>query len=202
VTLEITLATFNLAKAERLQSLCDDLPVRFRGLNQPLPMVNESSETHLGNAIAKAIGWSRAVTGVALASDGGLVIPSLGDGWESLLTRRATGVDVTDAERARRLLARMRDITAGLRGAYWTEAIAVALDGKLFCAWETDGMLGRIGDEFRQDPIGPPGFWADGVWETAEGKKRWELNASERLGSADPWAKLHGPVNRFLARMV
>jgi inosine/xanthosine triphosphate pyrophosphatase family protein len=201
MTLELTLATFNPAKAVRLRSLCDGLPVRIRESGLTLPMVDESSATHLGNAIAKAIGWSRAVGGVTLASDGGLVIPALGDGWESTLTRRATGEDVTDAERARRLLARMRDVAGTLREAYWTEAIAVARDGVLVCAWETDGMLGRIGDEFRQDPVGPDGFWADGLWETPEGKKRWELTASERADGADPWAKLHEPVNSLLARM-
>jgi inosine/xanthosine triphosphate pyrophosphatase family protein len=202
VTLDLTLATFNPAKAVRLRSLCDGLPVRIRETGLTMPVVDESSATHLGNAIAKAIGWSRAVGGTTLASDGGLVIRALGDGWESTLTHRATGEDVIDAERARRLLARMRDVAGALREAYWTEAIAVARDGVLVSAWETDGMLGRIGDEFRQNPIGPAGFWADGLWETPEGKKRWELTPSERTDGADPWAQLHEPVNSFLARMA
>lgn len=202
VTLKLTLATFNPAKTARLRSLCDGLPVQIHEPDLTLPILDETSATHLGNAVAKAIACSHAMGGATLASDGGLVIPVLGDRWESTLTHRATGQNVTDAERARRLLARMRNIAAPQREAYWTEAIAVARDGKLVCAWETDGMLGRIGDEFKQNPTAPEGFWADGVWETQEGKKRWELNTSERIDSADPWAQLYDPVNRFLARMA
>jgi inosine/xanthosine triphosphate pyrophosphatase family protein len=202
VTLELTLATLNAAKVVRLRSLCDGLDVTFRDVTGNPPAIAETSETHLGNAIAKAVGWSRVVGGAALASDGGLVIPALGDGWESTLTRRATGEDVGDAERARRLLARMRDLEGLRREAYWAEAIAVARDGVLVCAWQTDGMLGRIGEEFKPDPNGPEGFWADGLWETLEGKKRWGLSEDERAVGADPWAQLFEPVSSFLARMA
>ena len=202
MTLELTLATLNAAKAVRLRALCEGLDVRFREVAEPQPAISEGSSTHLGNAIAKAIGWSLAVGGAALASDGGLVIPALGDGWESTLTHRATGEDVADAERARRLLVRMRDSSGPQREAYWAEAIAVAREGVLVCAWETDGMLGRIGEAFRPDPEGPEGFWADGLWETPDGRKRWELSGPERATSADPWAQLFEPVNSFLARMA
>lgn len=200
--LEVLLATLNDAKAERLRRLCDGLDVTFRSLGGNAPVVPEVAASHLGNAIAKAVGWSKACGGVTLASDGGLVIPALGDAWESTLTRRATGLDdVPDEERARRLLRRMRDLTEAHRQAYWTEAIAVARDGALVCAWEADGTVGRIGLEYEPNPSGPPGFWADGLWETPAGKKRWQLTDEERAAMLDPWATLAAPVCELLGRM-
>jgi hypothetical protein len=96
----------------------------------------------------------------------------------------------------------MRELGGSQREAYWAEAVVVARDGLLINAWETDGMLGRIGDEYRANPDGPEGFWADGLWETPEGKKRWEFSEAERTVGADPWAQLFPPVNELLARMV
>ncbi len=202
MTFELLIATLNPAKAVRLRLLCDGLDVRFRPVNDPQPTINEASPTHLGNAIAKAVGWSRALGGNAIASDGGMVIPELGDAWESTLTHRATGENVADSERARRLLARMRDLSGAQRSAYWAEAIAVAREGVLVCAWGTDGMLGRVGETFRADPNGTEGFWADGLWETPSGKKRWEISNTELAADADPWVQLFSPVNSFLARMT
>ena len=202
MSLELTVATTNPAKAVKLRSLCDGLDVRFAGVTEAPPNINETGATHLANAIAKAIGWSAAANSVALASDGGLVIPALGDDWESTLTRRSTGDDVPDGERARRLISRMRELEGQRREAYWAEAVAVARNGVLVCAWETDGLVGRIGMEFEPDSDAPEGFWADGLWETLEGKKRWQLTGAERLAGADPWAQLAEPVNSFIARMT
>ena len=202
MTLNIIIATTNPAKADRLQSLCTGVDVRFVEPHHPSLLIDESSPTHLGNAIAKALSWSRVSPDVALASDGGLVIPALGDKWESTLTHRATGADVEDSERARRLLSRMRGIDWSQRSAYWVEAIAVARAGSLTCAWEVDGLLGVIGENYRANPDGPKGFWGDGLWETIEGKKRWELSDYERNEKLDTWYQLFAPVNAFLARMT
>lgn len=202
MALDLLVATLNPAKAERLQSLCDGPDVVFRSIDGAPPEIAETAASHLGNAIAKAVGWSKAYGGVTIASDGGLVIPALGDGWESTLTRRGTGAgEVPDHERARRLLRRMRDLTEARREAYWTEAIALGRDGQLVCAWEADGTAGRIGLEYDPPPTGPAGFWADALWETPAGKKRWQLTDAERGTILDPWATLAEPVRGLLARM-
>ncbi len=200
--LEVTIATANPAKAAHLRDLCEGLDVRFSNSSKQQLRTEENASTHLGNAIAKAVACSRYAEGAALASDGGLVIPCLGDLWESTLTHRATGGNITDSERARRLLARMRHLLLQQRNAYWAEAIAIARDGILVCAWETDGMQGQIGNAFRADPYGANGFWADGLWETYSGKKRWELSTMERASLSDPWVQLFPVVNGFLARMI
>ena len=203
MTLSLLLATGNPAKAERLKIVCAGVDIAFRDSStlDALPSADETDGTHLGNAIAKALAWSRECGGTSLASDGGLVIPGLGAGWESTLTKRATGDDVSDAEHARRLLRRMRAFDGARREAYWTEAVAVVRDSLLQCAWESDGMFGVIGHEYRPNLDGPSGFWADGLWETADGRKRWELTEEERLIGGDPWAALGPEVRNLLARL-
>ena len=196
----VLLATTNPAKAERLRVLCGGL-ASFRDVPHEAPSVGEDAASHLGNAIAKAVGWTRALGGVGIASDGGLVIPALGQGWESTLTKRQTGEHVSDEERARRLLGRMRDLSKSRREAFWTEAVAVARDGALVGAWEADGTPGRIGVAYEPNEGGPEGFWADGLWETLAGRKRWQLSEAEREAILDPWSTLGGLVRDLLARM-
>lgn len=200
MTVELLVATSNPAKADRLALLCGALATLRVPQEEP-PVVDETAATHIGNAIAKAVGWARALRSVAIASDGGLVIPWLGAGWESTLTKRQTGEGVPDDERAKRLLSRMKGLEGLRREAYWAESVAIAADGDLLCAWEADGSTGRIGLAYMPDPLGAPGFWADGLWETLEGKKRWQLTEEERAGIRDPWSTLAGPVRDFLSRM-
>ena len=201
MTLALLLATSNAAKAVRLRMLCEGLDVSFRDPVGDPPAVEEDAASHLGNAIAKSIGWSRAVGGVALATDGGLTIPALGNAWESTLTKRATGEGVDDEERARRLLKRMAGLDGNRREAYWTEAVSLSRQGTLICAWEADGTVGSIGMQYLPDPVGPDGFWADGLWEAPSGLKRWQLSESERKSILDPWVELAGPVRDVLSRM-
>ena len=201
---EIVLATTNPAKSERLAAICAGLPLSLidGAEMQDAPVADEPAASHMGIAVKKAIVWSRHYSAIALASDGGLVIPALAGDWESTLTRRSTGEEVSDDERARRLLARMRDLTGVGREAYWAEAIALARDGVLICAWETDGLRGAIGQEYRPNPRGPAGFWADGLWEGSDGRKRWEHSSEERAEGADPWSRLEGSVRAVLAELT
>jgi inosine/xanthosine triphosphate pyrophosphatase family protein len=199
----VLLATRNPAKARRLRELCEGLGLSVRdGTDLPdPPQIDEAGATHLANAVRKAVGWSRAYGCLSIASDGGLVIPALGNAWESTLTHRATGADVPDEERARRLLARMRELVGVRREAYWAEAIAVARGGVVVGAWEVDGLRGVIGESYRPEPGGTPGFWADALWETPNGRKRWEIRGDQQAGESDPWSVLAVPVRDVLQRM-
>ena len=201
---DVLLATTNPAKAERFTSICEGLSLLLvDGASlADAPVVGETGASHMGIAVQKAIAWSLYFGGLALSSDGGLVIPALGDDWQSTLTRRATGEGITDEERARRLLSRMRELSRVRREAYWAEAVALARNGVLVCAWETDGLRGIIGEEYRPDPHGPARFWADGLWETADGQKRWEISDEERSTGADPWAQLREPIRQLLSKLA
>ena len=96
------LGTTNPAKLERLGWLLEGLPIETvapssLGLSRFDP--KETGATHEENARLKAEAWSQAAGLPALASDGGLVIPALGDDWLSLHTHRFAGEDADDDAR-------------------------------------------------------------------------------------------------------
>ncbi len=204
MTLPVLLATMNPAKAQRLRALTDGLDLALANgpdVASP-PEIDEDGASHLGNAIRKAVVWSRAHSAVALASDGGLAIPALGDDWSSLITRRGTGGDVSDEEHATRLLRRMRDLRGEQRAAHWTEAVALARDGALLGAWEASGLHGRIADDYVPPPGGNDGFWIPGrLVSDASGKRHWELSEAELAAEDDPWLALTPLVRDLLERL-
>ena len=92
----------------------------------------------------------------------------MGDRWQSVLTRRLTG-EGGDAERVERLLQLMRPYSGDERRASWTEALAVADNGRLLACWEVEGATGVVA----QSP-GPLGLGA-------------RLLGFQRLGNASLW---------------
>ena len=199
----LVLATRNPAKAARLRDLLDGLDLDLSdGASFPdAPDVDEEGGSHLAIAIGKAVAWSRALGALVVASDGGLSIPALGDGWSSLITRRGTGEDVPDEERARRLLRRMRDLEGERRACRWTEAVAVARSGELLGAWEANGLEGRIAHDFVPPPGGANGFWVSGLWVTPDGVRRWALTAEDTARLGDPWTSLREPLRGLVSRL-
>ena len=204
MTLSVLLATTNPAKAARLRVLAAGTGLTLidaSSIASP-PEVEEEAASHLGNAIRKAVAWSRERPAVSLASDGGLVIPALGDDWSSLVTRRGTGGDVSDEEHAVRLLRRMRDLHGDQRAAHWTEGIALARDGALLGAWEASGQHGRIAEDYVPPPGGAGGFWIPGLWvSNASGKRHWELSEADLASADDPWLTLTPLVRNLLERL-
>ena len=205
MTLSVLLATTTPAKEERLRALVDGLDLALvdgSALASP-PEVEEDGSSHLGIAIRKAVAWSRTSPEVALASDGGLAIPALGDDWSSLVTRRGTGGDVSDEEHAARLLRRMRDLHGDQRAAHRVEAIALARDGVLISAWEASGQHGRIAETYVPPPGGTDGFWIPGLWVSdASGKRGWQLTEADLAAEEGPWLTLEPPVRDLLARLA
>lgn len=126
MTNRILLATGNPAKQETLRWLLEGLPLtavspQELGLDS---VPDESGATHLEIAQQKAEEWSRASSMLVIASDGGLVIPTLGDNWESRFTHRFAGPAADDNERLRRLLELMHPYQGADRAASWIEAVA------------------------------------------------------------------------------
>ena len=205
MTLPVLLATTNPAKAERLRALTAGLDLALAdgpSVASP-PEVDEDGASHLGNAIHKAVVWSRDRTEIALASDGGLAIPALGDDWSSLVTRRGTGGEVSDEEHAVRLLRRMRDLRHDRRAAHRVEAVALARDGALLGAWETSGLHGRIAEDYMPPPGGTGGFWIDGLWvSNASGRRAWELTEADLAPEDEPWLTLTPLVRDLLERLL
>lgn len=199
----LVLATRNPAKADQLRDLLAGLDAELLdGASFPeVPDIEEEGGSHLAIAIGKAATWSQALGTLVVASDGGLSIPALGDGWSSLITRRGTGDDVPDEERARRLLRRMRDLDGERRACWWTEAVAVARAGELVGAWEANGLEGYIAHDFVPPEGGTNGFWVSGLWVTRDGVRRWALTPADTAQLGDPWESLRKPLRRLVERL-
>ena len=197
----VLLGTANEAKQARLAWLLEGLPLSCRspaeaGLAGYEPP-EETGTTHGEIASEKAVAWSGAASMLAVCSDGGLIIPALGDRWQSILTRRLTG-DGGDEERVERLLELMRPYPGEQRRASWTEALSVADKGRLLACWEVQGATGVVAET--PGPMGAvPGFWAFSVWEMPMlGKRYSELGEEELVSVNDHWTQLKGLLQEFL----
>ena len=120
---------------------------------------------------------------LAIASDGGLVVPALGPAWESRHTRRFAGQEVDDSQRAD-------------RRASWAEALAVAYNGRILAAWKLLGATGEIAQARLAGLV--PEFWAFTVWNFPELEKTYnELTPDELQSLNDHWTRLGHLVRRF-----
>ena len=154
------------------------------------------------NARAKALAVSARVPGaVVVATDGGLLMPGLGERWDPVRTRRFAGAAVTDGERAAVLLA----LAAGLRGEQraigWREAMVVVRDGELLATWEVDDRPGVLAENVDRAAVGG-GFWVPAVWRCPEfeGRRLADLTPDERAARGDHWARLGERLRELVGR--
>ena len=195
----VLLATGNPAKQETLRCLLEGLPLlpvtpREAGVSAD---PDESQDTHEAIARAKATEWSKAASMLAIASDGGLVVPSLGHGWESRYTHRFAGPAADDRQRAHRLLELMRPYQGSDRQASWMEALAIAHKGRTLASWQLIGATGQIADV-----PGPesdtPGFWVFTLWYFPHFARYYnELSSSQLQSMDDHWSRLRQLVQRY-----
>lgn len=194
----ILLATGNGDKQRAFRSLLDGLPLTSitpaeLGITTS---PEEDGDTHEAIAEKKAVQWSRAGSMLAIASDGGLVIPALGPAWESRHTHRFAGPAVDDSQRVDRLLELMEPFTGTDRSASWAEAVAIAHKGRLLASWDLLGARGKITEARKSGPV--PKFWAFTVWTFPQyGKTYNELTPGERESLNDHWTRLGHLVRRF-----
>ena len=195
----ILLGTGNPAKERALRWLLEDLPLApvtpgQLGLDS---VAEEVGDTHEAIGRAKARDWSLAGSMLAIASDGGLVLPALGAGWDSRHTHRFAGPMADDAGRRRGLLDLMRPFRGTEREAWWVEAVAIADRGRVLTSWELKGAAGVIAERpggTAQDP----GFWAFSVWYFSQYDKTYDqLSLAEREALQDHWVNLRRLVQRF-----
>ena len=195
----ILLATGNCDKQAEFRRLLDGLPFApatpaETGLSG---VPDEQGDTHEDIARDKAIQWSKAASMLAIASDGGLVIPALGPRWESRYTHRFAGPAADNDERLARLLELMQPHHGEERRASWVEALAIAHSGRILVSWELTGGVGYL-DE--QPPSGPlPEFWVFSVWRFPRfGATYSHLTDAQRESIDDHWGRLRRLVRRYL----
>ncbi len=195
----ILLATGNPAKSAKLRWLLEDLGLAPSTLadHPDLRLPDETGGSFRANAELKAVVASRACDGLAIASDGGVVIPALGDAWDALRTGRAAGPHATDEAKARQLLSLMAGKRGDDRRVTWSEAVAVADRGTLTAAWDTTETHGVLTETY--DPAHAiPGFWVYSLWYFPEASKRYvELTPAELEGQDRTWMALREQARRF-----
>ena len=195
----ILLATGNPAKQRALRDLLEGLPLS-PVTPAELGLVadpDETAETHEAIAVEKAVEWSRLAGMLAIASDGGLVVPSLGPNWESRYTHRFAGPAADDEERRRRLLELLEGTTLSQRETSWVEALALADSGRALKSWELTGGSGIISEIPEPGPHAP-GFWVFPLWYFPQlGKYYNQLSVAEKVSLGDHWAKLKGLVRAY-----
>ena len=197
----ILLATSNPAKLDKLRWVLEGLPLTCVPLSQfpDQPQPEESGQTFKENARLKASQGSELFRGLAIASDGGLVIPTLAGGeWEALLTARAAGEEADDGARARHLLALMQGKRGEQRRGFWTEAVALAKRGRLLGSWQETGSEGLLTESY--DPAKAiPGFWVYSLWYCPQFGKRYVELTPQELAEVDvTWQRLKARVQEYL----
>jgi inosine/xanthosine triphosphate pyrophosphatase family protein len=195
----ILLATGNPAKQQKLAWLVEGL-----GLSTTTPqqlgltgVPEEEGGTHHEIARDKAREWSLAGSTLAIASDGGLVLPALGDNWQSIHTHRFAGPAADDQDRTRRLLESMEPYHGEEREATWVEGICIADRGRILASWELRGGTGVIAESPSDTPA-IPGFWAFSVWHFPQfGRTYNQLNQKELESLDDHWTSLRRLLRRY-----
>ena len=138
--LAIVIASRNAKKLKELDRIAkaSGVDVRFLPLDHwpDVPTAPEEEPTFAGNARAKALWYARATDQICLADDSGLEVDALG-GEPGVRSARYAGPDAGDADNRAKLLAALRDVPEGRRGARFRCAIALAdEEGVIF---EADG---------------------------------------------------------------
>lgn len=166
--------------------------------------IDETEDSFEGNAQLKAIALSKMHHSYAVATDGGILIPSLGQHWNGLLTRRFLGKDnVTDWDRIEGLLALMKDKKGEERDMFWHEAIALAYDGKLLFSKEVEGDHSRVQGTYNKNQY-QPGIWLCTLtyYPQFDNKNFFELTDKEREYAEVSWHRLREATQAYLRTHV
>lgn len=194
-------ATRNPDKALRLGRLIGrrhallSLPAGVEPIEpEPQPRLPDS-EPLITIAQVKAISVSSALGGVrTIASDGGLLVPGLGDRWQPAWTRRFAGPDASNHDRAVALLI----LAAGLAGDHrrlgWREVVAIAEAGRVIATFTAEATPGWLGQTLPADWVDDgQGFWVPRLWLS----NPMDSTATTHAGS-DHWDRLALVVVPFL----
>ncbi len=198
--MSLILATGNPHKITKLKWIFEDFFDEIIPQDKKID-VNEDGKTFQENAAKKATEVSRMYGTCAAATDGGVLIPSLGDNWNELHTKRFIGrEDATDFDRIDTLLEMMKDKKGDDRSIVWNEAIAIARNGELLFSVQVEGDHGMIQTEYN------PTQYQEGIWQCTVtcypqfgGKNFFELNDEEREYSEISWHRLKDAVTEYMS---
>lgn len=195
----IILATNNVYKKEKLSWIVKDFFEKIENMPEKVE-VEENGVTFEENARIKASVVAKKFKTYTVATDGGALIPSLGNKWNPLLTKRFLDkYDVTDWDRIEGLLKLMKNKKGEERKVIWREAIAIANpQGNIIFSNEVEGDTGVIQTSYKKDQ------YREGIWfytltsyPQFGGKNFFELNKKEIKEGEISWWRLKKSVKNF-----
>lgn len=197
----VYVATRNQAKVDTLARVLPGHDVSEAPGNVSLDS-SEDDRTFGTNAVAKAESVSAQLPGeIVVATDGGLLVPALGDHWDPLRTHRFAGIETSAADRARSLLRLAGDLRGLDREIGWQEALAVAVDGRHLASWLAESPPGELATTLHESLLGADrGFWVPAIWRCPEcaGKRLADLTDDERSTRFDHWMQLGAALSGWL----
>lgn len=197
----LVIATRNAGKLREFRRLFAGLHGRLVGLAEAgiAGEVEETGETLEENARIKAAGYARMSGELVVADDSGLEVEALG-GEPGVLSARYGGEGLSDDERVRFLLERMKGVSGRLRAARFRAVLAIAGPGAGLEPATVEGVLeGAIAER----PRGNNGFGYDPVfWLPEQDRTVADLSPEEKdeISHRGRAARLALPILRGLLR--
>jgi inosine/xanthosine triphosphate pyrophosphatase family protein len=200
----IIAATTNQAKIAELTRILDGVATVAALPRTVAPVSEPIGPTVEAIAAAKAVGYAKALGPdvLVVATDGGLLVPGLGEAWDPCRTHRFAGEGATDAERAAKLLRLAENLDGANRRIAWREAVALARGGAILATWVAEGVAGELATNYDQvDLTAGNGFWLPALWRCPEydGRRLNSLTVAERTARDDHWSRLGRELRHFFA---
>ncbi len=174
--MKLVLATRNAHKVSEIARLLQGTGVEAAPADSipGAPEVDEDQPTLEGNAAKKARELAAFAKTWALADDTGLEVEALG-GAPGVISARWAGPGCTYEDNCRKLLAEMKGIPEGRRGARFRTVMAL-------CSPDGDvrTVEGRLDGAVAAAPRGTNGFGYDPVFALKDGRTLAELGADEK----------------------
>lgn len=159
-----------------------------------LAKIEENGDTFTENARIKALGISKELHTTVVATDGGAVIPALGDKWNALYTRRFIGENKTDEDRVHKMLEMMRAETD--RRVWFTEAYVLCKKGETLFEFEVNSPVGYIKESW--DGRMKPGAWLLSLWHLPNRNKDFfDLTSDEIKEVENTWTALKQKIDAY-----
>ena len=198
---KLILATRNKGKLKEIQVLLSDLDIDIMSLDEAenAPHVVEDGKTFMENAFKKAKVIAEATGIMALADDSGLEVDAL-DGAPGVHSARYSGENASDASNNEKLLADLKGVSSGKRGAHFSCVIIVYhpsgqwISTEAKCEGEITNKI--IGDQgFGYDPV----FYIPSIKRTMAQLSPEEKNSLSHRGKA--LEKLKAELPNFLSQL-
>lgn len=195
---QIVIASTNPHKISKIKAILEPHFGEVKSLADfpDIAPVEEDGVTFAENARLKALELSKTLHTTVIATDGGAIIPALGDAWNALRTRRFIGENKTDEDRVHKMLEMMDGKTD--RRVWFTEAYSLCQDGEVLFETEVNSPTGQIKEAW--DGRMKPGAWLLSLWHLPNRNKDFfDLTDEEIKAEENTWATLKAKIEIYFA---